>query len=438
MIFTNVSKSVIVKNFFSLVTVQIANYILPLIVLPYLARTIGAEKFGTVFFAQAIVGYIIMFTLFGFNLYAPKEIAIIKENQDELRNVFWNVMYARFLLGFIAFCFYIFLILKIPKFREELWLFIFTFGLVVGNILSPFWFFQGIEKMVYIAIINFLIKLLYTLSIFFWIKEKSDYIFIPLLQTLSQVAVGITFLIFIIFSFKLFPIIPEIKKIFLVLKDSLILFVSNISISIYTKIPPVLLGFLAGDIYVGYYTASEKLFSAWMGIQTQLTVVLYPRISRLAKEVNRSMLVEYIRKSLFLVMGLAVPATLLFFILARFFILFLYGKEFLNSVIVLKILSFLFIIIGLSNVFGIQTMLPLGMKKEFSFPILSAGLINLLTGFILIPKFKHLGAALSFLISEIWVVLFMGLLLYLKGIKLFSGFSPKKIVRDIIGEIWKI
>jgi len=91
-------KKVLVKNFFSLASVQIANYILPLIVLPYLARVIGAEKFGTVFFAQAIVFYFIMLTTFGFNLYAPREISIVRENKKELQQTLWDIMYARILL----------------------------------------------------------------------------------------------------------------------------------------------------------------------------------------------------------------------------------------------------------------------------------------------------------------------------------------------------
>jgi len=181
------------------------------------------------------------------------------------------------------------------------------------------------------------------------------------------------------------------------------------------------------NIYVGYYTAAEKLFYAWMGIQSQLGTTLYPHISKMAIKKDREQTLNFIRKAFLATMSLAVPATLVVFIFAKPIISIIFGKEFLASVPVLRILSFLFIIIGMSNVFGIQTMLPFNMKKQFAIPVVISGFINILFGFLLIPHYKHIGASLSFLISEICVTLGMFIFLKNRGINLFTDLN---FIRD--------
>lgn len=397
------SRKILFKNFSSLVSVQIASYIVPLIVLPYLARVIGVEKFGTVMFAQAIVFYFTILTNFGFNFYGPREISIVRDDKEKLRQTFWDIIYSRFFLCVLSILIYVALVFSIPRFRNEMWVFIFSFGFVIGHVLFPIWFFQGIEKMTYIAIFNFVMKILYLISVFAFIKAKSDYIFVPLLYSTSQIIVGIVSLSIIIFSFNLRPVGFKFKRIFGTLKKSFALFVSNISISIYTKIPPVLLGFLAGDIYVGYYSAAEKLFQAWMGIQHQLGVTLYPHISKMAAEKNREQTLNFIRKAFLVTVVLAVPVTLVVFIFAKPIVTIIFGKEFLESVSVLRILSFLFIIIGMSNIFAMQTMLSFSMDKELVKIFIVAGLIMLFLSPILILFYKQIGAALSFFSAEVYI-----------------------------------
>lgn len=430
-------KKTFFRNLSALTSVQIANYVLPLITLPYLARVIGVEKFGAISFAQSIVIYFVMFTTFGFNLYAPREISVVAGDKKKLQETFWEIIYARSFLCIVSLLLYSGIIFTCPKFMKDLWIFIFAFGLVIGDILFPMWFFQGIEKMTYIAVFNFMAKILYSISIFVFIKEKSQYIYVPLLISVSQVISGLVSMLTIIFSFKIYPVFPRLRNIFQILKNSFVLFMSSISINIYTKINPVLLGFFCGDIFVGYYSAAERLFQAWMGIQGQIGFTLYPYISKIAQERNLEQTLGFIRKALFITMSAAIPAALFLFILAGPIINIFFGREFMQSVIVLQILSFLCIIIGLSNVFGIQTMLPFNMNKEFLIPILTAGILNLILGFALIPVYKHIGASLSFLISEIWVTLSMFLILRIKGIRIFNNYYILNEARQLITNLWR-
>lgn len=420
-------------NFSALVSVQIANYALPLLTLPYLARVIGVGKFGTIFFAQALVAYFLIVTNFGFNFYAPKEIAVVRDDQEKLGQTFWTIFITQALLCAVSFLIFAGLVLTVSRFRSESALFFMTFGSVIGNVFYPVWFFQGIERMTFTAIFNFIIRIFYTLSIFVFIKKETDYLLVPLVSSSIQILVGFGIIFVIISRFRLKPVIPSPRMISITLRRSFILFVSNVSIGIYSKINPVLLGLFSGDIFVGYYSAAEKLFLAWMGVQSQLGAVFYPHIAKVSKESGQERTLMLVRKALILTMALAIPVTLCFLVFSDSIIRVFYGQAFSKSAAVLRIISFLFIIIGLSNIFGIQTMLPLEMKKEFVIPVVTAGAVNLLVGFLLIPRYKHIGAALTFLVSEIWVAAAMFLYLKRKGISVFEniGASGKSLVKSL-------
>ncbi|MDW7760876.1 MAG: flippase [Acidobacteriota bacterium] len=426
------AKQRLIKNFFSLASVQVANYILPLIVLPYLARVIGVEKFGAVAFAQAVVAYFIMLSVFGFNLYGPREIAAAREEPERLRRVFWSIFYARIFLGLVALVLFALLLAAVPRFQAEILLLAFTFGYVVGDILLPLWFFQGVERMGYIALSHFAVRILYTAAVFTLIREPSHYVYVPLLHSLSQIMIGLAGVGVVLLTFKVAFRLPDLPEIRRVLSRSFVLFLSNISSGLYTKVPPILLGFFAGDLYVGFYAAAEKLYYAGIGLQGQVGQTLYPHISReAARNADRQKTLRLVHKAFLVTMAVAVPAALAAFLLSGPLIRLIYGPEFTGAAVVLKIFSFAFIIIGMSNVFGVQTLLTFNMAREYAFSILAGGAVSLVLGIILIPAFRHVGAALSYLLAECCVAAAMMAVLSSRGIGFFRGMRPAVLVEEM-------
>jgi PST family polysaccharide transporter len=413
----------LVENFLSLSFLQVANYIFPLITLPYLVRVIGVDKFGKISFAQAVVWYFVIFTTYGFNLYAPKTIAECRDNKEKLNNVFWQIFYSRFLMFIAGVITFFLLLIFVQKFRNDYLVFIFAFVYVLGDFLFPTWFFYGVEKMSYIALINFLTKIFYTIFIFIFIKKEVHFIFVPLFFSLSQVICGLISMYLVIYKFKLKPVLFDFIKIKEVLIESFPLFISTLSISIYTKFHVVILGFVGSDKYVGYYIAAEKLFQVWMGIQDKITTVVFPRISYIIHMFGKEKGIEFIRKTFALVLILSGSAFLFTFVFSKPIILLFYGKDFIPAVGVLKIFSLLFVILGIGYVLGSHTMLPLNMYKEFMRLTLISAIINLLLSLVLIPKFYYYGGVLSYFLSELSMSTMMFIILYSKNILIIPDFS---------------
>ena len=391
---TSKEKNTVFENFLSLSTLQSINYILPLLVLPYLVRVIGPEKFGLIAFAQAFIQYFMIFTDYGFSLSATRKISLCRNEKNKVCLIFSSVMTVKIILVAVSLFILILLVKFIPKFKEDWLVYILSFGAVIGNTLFPVWFFQGQEKMRFISMINISGGIIYALAIFILIKKPGDFILVPALNSLFFLITGTLGLYIAFKKFDLKFIFQRYSDIANELKTGWSIFISVVSINAYTATRIFAVGLLTNNILTGYYAIAEKIATAFQTFPLDsLSQAIYPRLSNIfVKNKRRAFrLMNKIQDSTALMFILIIPLAILASPLITKVACGLRYPEVISSLRILLIGVFFVAI----NAFRIQFLLVSGRPNIYSRIHFLAALAGLPLIFIFIFYFSFLGAALA-------------------------------------------
>jgi len=385
----------ILFNYLYLMLLQGANFLLPLIVLPYLIKTLGLEKFGIIMIAASFITFFNILVDFGFNISATREVSLIRDNKEQLSRFFWTVLFIKLILIITGFLILLLLVYVIPKFRQEAFVYITTFGMVIGQALFPAWFFQGIEKMRVITIVNVTAKLIFTILIFLWIKGQEQYIYVPVLNSLGYIIAG---LLGLAMSLKYIyfrkPVFTEMNKL---MKDSTLLLVSNFSTKLYTSANTFILGIFAGNYLAGIYSSMEKLIMAMESMYVPLYQAIFPWLAR-KNSLEKRDFIRQIRPYIILVGS---SMTLIIIIFADKILNLIYHNPDINHYSnVFRILSFIGLFAGLGMMYVTLLFPSLKMYKERMKVMLTGGIFNLILALILVQFFNIYGVAVSAVTTE--------------------------------------
>lgn len=410
-------RSPLVHNVITLYGVHVARYLPPLVVVPYLTRVLTPSGWGAVAFAQGFSAYLTLIVEYGFNLSATREVARARDNQEKLAATLSGVTGAKCLLAILCGLLSWLAGRWVPLFRQDpalLWAATFA---ALAQSFSLLWLFQGLERMKVVAALDISAKVLVSAAVFVWIHSPGDGWRVLALQgggALLVVAVGF------VLAYRWIPTgFPTRANILESLRMGWTMFLFRSSVSLYTVGNSFILGLFVAPQFVGYYGGAEKISTAFLGLFSPVSQVLFPRLSYLVEH-SRDQARRLARQALAVMGtgGLLLGVTV--FVTAPLLVRVILGPEFLPAVAAVRILSVLFLFVGLSNVLGMQWMLPLGMDYAFNVIILTAGGINLFLAVILAPRYAHLGMAAAVATSEILVTTMMFLWLRKKGLGLFS------------------
>lgn len=410
------------KNIYALLTVQFANYILPLITVPYLAHVLGVYAFGRIAFAQAVAQYFVVLADFGFNLSATRQVSLIRDSPLKISLLFSEVLTIKILLMLSGFLLLLALNSIIQSFSSNARLIEISYLSVLGNVLFPVWLFQGLERMRYITIYTVTARLISVVAIFVLVNNKQDIYVAAALQSGAGVLGGVFALIGAFYVTELRFQIPTFKNLMRAVLETWPIFLSNAAITLYTSTNIIVVGLMTTPAVVGYFSAADKIVRASINAITPISQAVYPRIVSLVSTSHASAFRFLNRLLKWQGAGtLAISLALLLF--SRPITLDLLGPQFIKSVSVLKCMAFLPLFIGLSNVLGIQTMLAFNMKRVFSGIITRCGIVNIAILVPLIALYGADGAAISVLTTEIAVTLCMAYVLYRASIlqKIIQG-----------------
>lgn len=344
---------------------------IPLLTYPYLIRVLGVDLYGRVVFAQAILGYFVILIDFGFNISATKEISVHRNNKNKLNEIVSSVFIIKGLLFVISVACFMVILNFIEQAENYKLLYYLTLYVCLNNWLFPIWYFQGLENMKYITLINLGSRSIFLVLIFVLIKSQNDYLYFPIINGVGVIISILTALFVIFFKHGIRLFLPDKSVLSYYLNESIPIFISNISIKVYVSSNKVLLGAFLGMGSVAFYDLAEKLVSMLRMPQGILSQVLFPKMSR---ERNLSFVRKVFTMSFFVNLGFY----MFLLIFLKPIILLLGGEEMLAVIPTAIILGLTVPLTAMSNVFGVQLLLPFGYNREFSTVIVSSGLIYLI------------------------------------------------------------
>ena len=414
----------VLGNFFSLSIVQFANYLAPVITLPYLFRVLGLEKYGLTELARAISVYFLMLTDYGFSLSATQEISVHRDDPKRVSEVFSAVLLLKFLLLVLSLALLSLLVLAVPRLRADWPVYYLSFGNVIGMWLFPIWLFQGLERMKYIPMLSVTAKTLYIVLIFSLIHGPADYLYAPLLQSASAILIGLAGLVLALVKFRVRFRLPSVGVLRYEFVNGWHLFLSKTAITFYTASNVVILGLFTDNTFVAYYAAGDKIIRALTdGLHIPLSQAIFPHIGRLASQ-SRPAALRFAGRVARLLSLATLAISVTAFVAAPWIARIVLGHNAGGSVPVIRILSLLPLVVGLSNIFGTQIMVNFGLKKLLARILAAAGLLNIIVALLLVVPLKHAGIAIASLTTEVFVTAVMFAALRRQGLNVFGRSDP--------------
>ena len=382
----------IVENFLSLSLIRVADFLLPLIVLPYLINVLGVEKFGLTAFAAALVNYFLNITQYGFSLSAVRDLSKNQNNPKKLEEIYNSVIITKFLLLVISALVFGLIIIVVPSFSEYYLLYVFSFGLVIGDVLFPKWFFQGVEQMRFITLINILFKLTFLILVFLFIKQESDYVYVPLLQSIGVILGGLFSLYIIYKKYNIRYRRVGFLEIKAQLKLSFSSFITLIVPTLYSNTSVFLLGIFANNTLVGYLSGALRISNAFSSFNAILTRTFYPFVNKTKDSISKV-------NNLILLCGLLVSVVMFF--TAKFTVNLILGADMLKSIPLVMILSLTPLLLAIRTVYGINYLLVKKLDKLYMNIALFSSLFGFLLAFVFIPMFTFYGAAIVIVTAQL-------------------------------------
>ena len=348
----------VLANFSYLSLLQVFTILFPLLTYPYLLRVIGLELYGVIVFAQTIINYVSLVINFGFNMSGARDVAVHKEDKVRLSRIVSSTYLCKFILWIVCHIVYLSVISIVPFFRDYYWVYLLSFLLTLNELLLPIWFFQGIEKMKYITIVNLSARLLFVAAIFLFVREREDYLLVPFLNGIGTILAGGLSLYIVLGKEKINLFVIPIKDLKSAYKESFPLFVSSLSTQIYVNVNKLVIGSFLGMSEVSIYDMADKVLHLMKLPISMMAQAVFPKISR---ERN----IRFVNRVMFLVAGTVLLAYICVFIGSDWIVYLFTGEYMEEASIIMRLLGVSAILVSFNGFLGGNRLVPFGYSSVY-------------------------------------------------------------------------
>ncbi|MGD9843276.1 MAG: oligosaccharide flippase family protein [Steroidobacteraceae bacterium] len=387
-------------NALALYSVQGLNYLMPLLLLPFLLRALQPAGYGAIMFAQALIGYAVIVVEFGFNFTAAREISVARHDPVEVVRIFWTTTFAKVLLLVLAVLLVTVVVALVPSFRQNWTLFAASGLLLIGNVIFPQWYLQGLERLKEVAMLQAVAKCIVTLAAILFVRSAEDLLLAAIILASPQVIGSIV-------GYCLGKPVsprefykPNFAEVIAVLRNSKDLFIANIATTLYLHTNTLLLGLMVSEGAVAMYSVASRIVSTIQGLASPAIQAVFPRASQLF--VNDQAEAWQLCKQLAWVMvpSMAVVGFVLLLFAPQLMAL-LGGAQYESAIAVLRIMAFVPMLVCTAMLLSQLIMVNIGLGAQLSRLYLKIGLLNLIVLPLLVTLLEERGAAISLVIAEL-------------------------------------
>lgn len=391
------NKKRLIANFMSLSVLRGFQFLIPLITLPYLIRTIGVDKFGLVNFALSLGLYFGAIIQFGFGITATREIARHRDDPAELTNIYSATLSASILLALVSTIFFILIVFSFDEFNRHLSLYLSILAFVVFRSLFPIWFFQGMEKMKYITFLTIGGNIFFLVGLFLFVKIENDFVLVPLLQAFSE---SLIFFVSIILVKKEFKVCFEVSgwgEVKSIYKNGYHAFISQLAPNLYNNSSVFLLGIFADNSLVGLYTAATKVIDAVVSLAYILSNTFLPYLSR---NLQKHKMFQKVMLSLGFIF------TIFIFVMAKWITIFLFGTDNMEISTYIQWMSICIFVLFSTMTYGTNFLMLIGKEKIVKNIALYTSIIFFCAALIIIPLWGIWGAIATLVGARLSMAIF--------------------------------
>lgn len=415
-----------------------SGFLFPLITFPYASRIITVEGIGRVSFATSIVTYFSMFAQLGIPTYGIRTCAKVRDNKEELSRTVQEILIINLVMTALVYVVFLFSVFYIPRLRQEKALFLILSVLILLNAIGVEWLYRALEKFSYITACSIIFKTIALIGMFLLVHRFEDYVIYGGISIFAASASGVMNFINLRKQITLKPVGNYNFKRHI--KMILTFFSMSIATTIYTNLDTVMLGFMKTDTDVGYYNAAVKIKSILVSVVTAISTVLLPRVSYF---IEKNLLEEFwkiIKKTIYFVLIISLPMTIYFMLFAKEGILFLSGEGYQGSILPMQIIMPTLVFIGLTNILGIQMMVPMNKEIYVLYSEIAGALVDLVINIALIPSMGAAGAAIGTVVAELTVLIYQYYVLRKEVRKIFIDIKYWALVIGVtlaaFGSVW--
>lgn len=393
----------LIQNYIYNIAYQLVKIALPLVTVPYLYAHIGAETLGISDFASNIAGWFILFGTLGVNTYGNRTIAKVRDNKEQMSITFWQIFLMQCVNMLIAtVCYGVYVYFTVSNHLE---IYALTGFILLASLVDITWFFYGVEDFKKASVRNILVKLAGVVLLLLFVKKPADLYLYVIINSVSElVGQSIMFL-----QLKKYI---DVKKVSLKdayqnhFKPTIALFVPTIAISIYTLLDQTMLGYLHSELHLNYYKTSMAFIKMFLYFITSIGAVMLPRVTNVFynQADGKSQAQSLVQTTMKIAVMMAAPMCFgMVAVAPKFIPWYLPSAPIIANLIMIGCPIVLFI--SMSNVTGIQYMVPTGMVKQYSNSVIGGAVINFILNSFLIPGYGAYGAIISSCIAEASVTL---------------------------------